>query len=163
METKDIPLLRDETALRWSFLEDERDACVVVSERMELIYVNTAARGLMPDGWFGKRCFEVLPVAGETCAFHCPKIRAVNEAAEIVYCEESVCAGGNDCAVFGVGLIPLGPGGQETRSSRPRVASQGRRPRREPVQGTATRPRGERPETDRRVDSGRVLTLPYVR
>ncbi len=80
---------------------------------MELIYVNTSARSLMPEGWFGKRCFEVLPVAGETCAFHCPKIRAVNEAAEIVYCEESVCTWGNDCAVFGVGLIPLGPGSQE--------------------------------------------------
>ena len=81
MNSKDIPLLQDETALLWSFLEAESDACVVVSERMELIYVNTSARSLMPEGWFGKRCFEVLPVAGETCAFHCPKIRAVNEAA----------------------------------------------------------------------------------
>ena len=29
-------LLRDETALRWGCLEDEREACVVVSDRMEL-------------------------------------------------------------------------------------------------------------------------------
>ena len=106
-------LLRGETALRWSCLEDEREACVVVSERMELVYVNAAARGLVSGEWFGKRCFEVLPIVDETCAFHCPKIRAVNEALEVVYCEETVYLGNNDRRVFGVGLIPLGPGGND--------------------------------------------------
>jgi hypothetical protein len=102
--------LRDETALRWSCLEDEREACVVVSERMELVYINAAARQLvLPDEWFGKRCFEVLPIVDETCAFRCPKIQAVNEALDIVYCEETVSLGKDDRRVFGVGLIPLGP------------------------------------------------------
>lgn len=113
MNNPESNLLRDETALRWSFLEDERDACVVVSERMELVYINAAARELVPGEWFGKRCFEVFPVVDETCAFHCPKIRAVNESLDVVYCEETVCSGDKDCVVFGVGLIPLGPEGDD--------------------------------------------------
>ncbi len=103
--------LRDETALHWNWLEEERDPCVVVSERMEFVYANAAAREeLVPGPWFGKRCFEVLPVVDETCAFHCPKITAVNESTEVVYCEETVCSQGTDCEVFGVGVIPLGTG-----------------------------------------------------
>jgi PAS domain-containing protein len=99
--------LQDETALRWSRLEDEREACVVVSDRMDLVYINMAARELVPGEWFGRRCFEVLPIVDEACAFHCPKIRAVNESVDIVYCEETVFVG-KAPRVFGVGLIPLG-------------------------------------------------------
>ena len=106
-DAKDQPL-KDEMALRWSFLEDEDDPCVVVSQRMEFVYVNSAARALVPDGWFGKRCFEVLPIVDENCAFHCPKIEAVNEASEVAYCEETVFSGATESAVLGVGLIPLG-------------------------------------------------------
>jgi len=109
------PALRDETALRWHFLEDEADPCVVLSERMEFVYANAAARALVPEQWFGKRCFEVLPVADETCAFHCPKIDAVNERrddepSEVVYCEEVLYQGNLERLVLGVGLIPLGAG-----------------------------------------------------
>ena len=102
--------LQDETALHWNWLEEERDACVVVSERMELVYANATARELVPGQWFGKRCFEVLPIVDETCAFHCSKITAVTTSTDVVYCEETVCAYGKDCEVFGVGLIPLGTG-----------------------------------------------------
>jgi hypothetical protein len=105
--------LQDKTALRWSRLEDEREACVVVSSRMELVYINTAARELVPGEWFGKRCFEVLPTIDEACAFHCPKIQAVNESVDVVYCEETVFVGNNERRVFGVGLIPLGPGSDD--------------------------------------------------
>jgi hypothetical protein len=80
---------------------------------MELVYINTAARELVPGEWFGKRCFEVLPIVDEACTFHCPKIRAVNESVDVVYCEETVFAGNNDRRVFGVGLIPLGPGSDD--------------------------------------------------
>ena len=104
--------LQDETTLRWSRLEDEPEACVV-SDRMELVYINTAARELVPGEWFGKRCFEVFPTVDEACAFHCPKIRAVNESVEVVYCEETVSVGNHDRRVFGVGLIPLGPGSDD--------------------------------------------------
>lgn len=102
--------LQDETALHWNWLDAEPDACVVVSERMEFVYANSAARGLVPSRWFGRRCFELLPVVDETCAFHCPKITAVSESTDVVYCEETVCLAGKDCEVFGVGLIPLGTG-----------------------------------------------------
>ena len=51
----------------------------------------------------------MLPIVDEACAFHCPKIRAVSEAVDVVYCEETVLMGNNDRRVFGVGLIPLGP------------------------------------------------------
>ena len=57
------PTLRDEAALRWGFLEEETDPCLVVSERMEFIYVNNEGTRPGSDEWFGKRCFEVLPVA----------------------------------------------------------------------------------------------------
>ena len=70
--------------------------------------MNAAALELVEGAWFGKRCFEVLPVVDEACAFHCQKIRAVNESADVVYCEETV-AGSSGRKVFGVGLIPLGP------------------------------------------------------
>ncbi|MCM3881570.1 MAG: PAS domain-containing protein [Vicinamibacterales bacterium] len=103
--------LQDETALRWSALEREREPCIVVSERMELVYLNAAARQLAPGVWFGKRCFEVLPNVDESCALHCPKIRAVTESPDVVYCEETIGTRESDQQGFGVGLIPLGPGG----------------------------------------------------
>jgi len=102
--------LREEVALHWNWLEEERDPCVVVSERMEFVYANAAARGLVPEHWFGKHCFELLPVVDQTCAFHCPKITSVTEATDVVYCEETVCTREQACDVFGVGLIPLGTG-----------------------------------------------------
>jgi hypothetical protein len=101
--------LRDQAALRWTRLEDEGAACVVVSDRMELVYINAAAVELVAGAWFGKRCFEVLPIVDEACAFHCSKIRAVNESEDVVYCEETV-SGDSGQKVFGVGLIPLKPG-----------------------------------------------------
>ena len=107
------PTLQDETALQWSFLDDQHDPCVVVSERMEIVYINAAARGLVPLESFGKRCFEVFPVADQTCAFHCPKIDAVNEVSDtspkVAYCEETLYKANLDRVVLGVGLIPLGP------------------------------------------------------
>jgi hypothetical protein len=106
------PTLRDEAALSWNFLEDEHDPCIVVSERMELVYINGAAQRLVPQEWFGKRCFEVFPVVDETCAFHCPKMDAVSESPEtspkVVYCEETLYTGTLDRVVLGVGLVPLG-------------------------------------------------------
>lgn len=100
--------LKDQSALRWAFLEEMPDGCVVVSDRMEFVYVNAVARQLVGGDWFGKRCFEVMPTTDKTCAFHCQTMRAVSESPEIVYCEESVDAGTDAARVFGVGLIPLG-------------------------------------------------------
>jgi hypothetical protein len=37
----------------------------------------------------------------------------VNESVEVVYCEEDVILGRSSRMVFGVGLIPLGPGGDD--------------------------------------------------
>ena len=105
--------LQDEAALRWSRLEDERGACVVVSDRMELIYINAAALELVAGAWFGKRCFEVLPITDEACAFHCSKIQAVRESRDVVYCEETVSGGVNGQRILGVGLIPLKPGSDD--------------------------------------------------
>ncbi|HIE91506.1 MAG TPA: hypothetical protein EYQ83_01025 [Acidobacteria bacterium] len=105
--------LRDGIALHWNWLEGEPDPCVVVSERMEFVYANAPARALVPPEWFGKHCFELLPVVDQTCAFHCPKITSVTEATEVIYCEETICSHGPDCEVFGVGLIPLGIGRED--------------------------------------------------
>ena len=106
--------LRDEVALPWNWLEEETDPCVVVSERMEFVYANAAARQLVPSQWFGKHCFELLPVVDQPCAFHCPKITSVSEATDGVYCEETVCMQGREGDVYGVGRIPLG-GGRKDR------------------------------------------------
>ena len=46
--------LEDEGALLWGFLEDEVDACAVVSSRMEFVYLNRPARQLVPEEWFAK-------------------------------------------------------------------------------------------------------------
>lgn len=116
-EMKNLPSdspLKDEAMLRWSCLEAERDPCVVVSERMELVYLNAAARQLVqPREWFGKRCFEAFAIVDEMCAFDCSKIRAVSESAGVVYCEETVRLTDDGWMVFGVGLIPLGPSGDD--------------------------------------------------
>ena len=112
-DTKPTSQLQDQTAFRWGRLEDEREACVVVSDRMELVYINAAARALVPGEWFGKRCFEVLPTVDEACAFHCPTIAAVTESVDVAYCEETLSGDNNLRRVFGVGLIPLGKGGDD--------------------------------------------------
>jgi len=51
--------------------------------------------------------FRAAAGVDETCVFHCPKITAVSESTDVVYCEETVCSHGKACDVFGVGLIPL--------------------------------------------------------
>jgi hypothetical protein len=107
----DIPvtrtILEDENAIRWEFLENESDACAVVSERMELLYLNEAGRSLTLPDWFAKRCFEVLPSQDEHCAWHCPTITAVSEAEEITYCEEALSPAGETSVTLGTAVIPL--------------------------------------------------------
>ena len=102
-----ISMLRDEATMRWGFLEDETDACAVVSERMELVYVNALARILTPPQWFAKRCFEVLPATDEQCAWQCPTIAAVHQSEDITYCEESLRGDGAAVVILGVAVIPL--------------------------------------------------------
>ena len=101
-------ILEDEARLRWGFLEDESEACAAVSDRMELVYLNEPARNLVPLTWFGKRCFEVFPVANELCAFSCPTINAVHEAAEIRHCHESLRLENGVSRELEVAVIPLG-------------------------------------------------------
>ena len=107
----EIPLTRkmfeDENAMRWEFLESESDACAVVSERMELLYLNEAGRALTLPHWFAKRCFEVLPHRDESCAWHCPTIVAVSEAEEITYCEEDLSPAEGQPLILGTAVIPL--------------------------------------------------------
>jgi hypothetical protein len=102
-----ISTLRDEAAVRWGFLEDETDACAVVSERMELVYLNALARILTPPQWFAKRCFEVLPATNEQCAWQCPTIAAVHQAEDITYCEESLHGDDASVVILGTAVIPL--------------------------------------------------------
>ena len=100
-------ILEDESAIRWEFLEDESDACAVVSERMELLYLNEAGRALTLPDWFAKRCFEVLPNRDEHCAWHCPTITAVSEASEITYCEEALSPADGPSVTLGTAVIPV--------------------------------------------------------
>jgi len=99
--------LQDESALLWAFLEEEAEACAVVSNRMEFVYLNRSARDLVPKEWFAKRCFETFPVTNERCAFFCPTITAVHEATEIVYCRESLRLAGGEGLELDVAVIPL--------------------------------------------------------
>ena len=70
--------------------------------------MNEAARKLVPMSWFGKRCFEVFPVADELCAFSCPTIHAVHEATEIQHCHESLKLDNGVSRELEVAVIPLG-------------------------------------------------------
>ena len=83
----------DGPAAFWSFLEDQADACAVVTRRMNVLYLNAPARSLVPKDWFGKRCWAVFPVNDAFCAARCPAIRAVSRSDEIVYCEEKLDLG----------------------------------------------------------------------
>lgn len=94
-------------AHRWSSLEEERDACIVVSRRMEVLYANAAARALVSPEWFACRCWEVFPVAEEGCAARCSAIRAVSKAEDIAYCEETLDARDGSRQSAGVAVIPL--------------------------------------------------------
>lgn len=111
MTTTDHPLadsmLGDETAAHWALLEEEADACAVVSARMELMYLNDAARRLTPVEWFTRRCFEVLPVPDGQCVWHCPTVAAVARAREITYCEETVRPDGAFDVILGTAVVPL--------------------------------------------------------
>jgi hypothetical protein len=100
-------ILRDENAMRWEFLEDQSDACAVVSKRMELLYLNQAGRALSLPDWFAKRCFEVLPNQDRNCAWHCPTITAVGSATQITYCEEALAPGGEPSVILGTAVIPM--------------------------------------------------------
>ncbi len=106
-------ILEDENAIRWEFLEDESDACAVVSERMELLYLNGAGRALTLPDWFAKRCFEVLPHRDENCAWHCPTITAVSEAEEITYCEEALSPADGPSVTLGAAVKPMGHGAED--------------------------------------------------
>lgn len=103
----DPSMLEEESALRWGFLEDDPDACAVVSDRMELVYMNGAARNLISLEWFGRRCFEILPTVNDLCAFQCPTIAAVHQAHEILYCEETLRTPQGTARELGVAVIPL--------------------------------------------------------
>lgn len=101
-------MLRDEISATWDFLEKESEPCAVVSERMELLYLNKTGRTLGAAEWFGKRCFEVLPVTDSWCALHCQTIKAVNQTDEIAYCEENFWGQPGAAVGFGGAIIPLG-------------------------------------------------------
>lgn len=101
-------ILQDESAMRWSFLEEETCACAVVTERMELVYLNGPGRSITPVEWFGKRCFEVLPTSDSGCAWECPTLSAVAEHQHITYCEESLRLEAEEQPlVLGTAVIPL--------------------------------------------------------
>jgi|GEM_PF-951807 len=100
-------ILKDENAIRWEFLETQSDACAVVSERMELLYLNQAGRALSLPDWFAKRCFEVLPNRDQNCAWHCPTITAVGSAKEIIYCEEALAPTELSSVILGTAVIPM--------------------------------------------------------
>jgi PAS fold len=100
-------MLEGESQLRWGFLEDDPDACAVVSDRMELVYMNAAAARLVSRAWFGRRCFEIFPTANDLCAFHCPTMTAVHESRAILYCEERLRGHDGPTRELGVAVIPL--------------------------------------------------------
>lgn len=97
----------DSHAVRWRFLEQTSGACGVVTRRMELLYLNSAARALAPPEWFGRRCWQVFPVADPSCAARCPVIQAVLGLEEISYCEETVYPSGQAPLILSVAVIPL--------------------------------------------------------
>ena len=91
---------------QWKFLEDELEPCCVVTWRMEVVYMNTPARSLVPEDWFGCRCWEIFPVKDQNCAANCPAIQAVSRGEDIVYCEETLYPSNGSSVTIGVAVIP---------------------------------------------------------
>src|SRR3989338_3582378 len=98
---------KERLSLRWGFLEKQVDACSVVTRRMEVIYLNAAARSLLPPKWFGRRCWEVFPMGDRVCAARCPAILAVSKSQDIIYCEETLYGRDGSPVPLGVAVIPL--------------------------------------------------------
>ena len=98
---------QEQLALRWNLLDNECDPCTVVTRRMEVVYVNAAAKFLVTSGWFGCRCWEVFPVREDNCVARCSAVRAVSNADDIVYCEETIYAAGGAPVPLGVAVIPI--------------------------------------------------------
>jgi hypothetical protein len=111
-----IKQLNDSMATRWRFLDERTDACSVVTRRMELLYLNSAAKALAPGEWFGRRCWQVFPVADSSCASRCPVVKAVSTSGEIAYCEETFFPAGQPPLVLSVAVIPF-PGTAEHETS----------------------------------------------
>jgi hypothetical protein len=115
-------------AARWQFLEQNSDACSVITRRMELLYLNTAARALTPSQWFGRRCWQVFPVADQSCAARCPVVQAFDQSSDILYCEETVYPAGQPPLVLSVAVIPLptrtGETGQALLMLRPKTGGE---------------------------------------
>ncbi|MFV1995059.1 MAG: hypothetical protein ACC661_06450 [Verrucomicrobiales bacterium] len=96
-----------ELAARWGFLEEEPEPCAVVSATMELLYLNRAARPLVPPCWQGRRCWQAFPVGERSCASRCPAVKAVAHSKDIVYCEEQLFPPDGQPIALGVAAIPL--------------------------------------------------------
>ena len=101
-------------AAHWGFLERETDAACVVTRCMEVLFLNSLARTLVPKRWFGCRCWEVFPVGEASCASKCPAVKAVRAGESITYCEETLFAPNGTPLHFAIAVIPLGP--QEERA-----------------------------------------------
>jgi hypothetical protein len=76
---------------------------------MEVVYLNGAARSLAREDWYGRPCWQVLPVRDASCAWACPAVRAVGSAA-VLYCEETIYPEHSAPVTLGVGVIPIGEG-----------------------------------------------------
>jgi len=107
-EPRESPL-EQQTALRFSFLDEETEPCVVVSHRMEIVHANQPAREILEPGWFGKRCFEMFPTSDDECAWHCPTIDAVTRGQGIEYCQENLVQKNGQPLHLGVAVVSLAP------------------------------------------------------
>jgi len=97
----------DSPTSRWSFLDYEGDACVVVTRRMEIVHRNVAAGALVPSGALGLRCWEVFPVGDTRCAARCPAVKAVSSGGGLFFCEETLFPEDGSVVPVGVVVIPL--------------------------------------------------------
>ncbi|MBI4585529.1 MAG: Crp/Fnr family transcriptional regulator [Planctomycetes bacterium] len=79
----------------------------MVTKRMELLYLNAAARSLARARWFGKRCWEVFPGGDKRCASRCPAVRAAASGRESIYCEETVYSHDGSPIERGVAAVPF--------------------------------------------------------
>ena len=100
-------LLKEDSALSWQFLDGEADPCAVVTNRMELLYINQPCQSLVPHEWFARRCFEILPTSEALCAMDCPTIAAVQSSDQIVYADECLQSESGTPINLGTAVIPV--------------------------------------------------------
>jgi CRP/FNR family transcriptional regulator len=99
-------------------LDEELDPCVVLSPRMDVLYVNPAAKKIVPSSWIGRPCWQTFPVVEQIYGTSSSVARSIRRSCESLFCVERIISHGKRHD-YGVAIVPLtgSGGGREIHES----------------------------------------------